>query len=645
MSVPTPHAPDEEWAEERVRRMMEPEQAAKIPKPGDEFSATEAPDGESGAAMTPEVELASSPSSDDDVDELINAKPVEKTEAEAAEPNTLVADPETDKAVEDITKTDGDEVLEAQDTLAQKDVVMKPKLWERFKNDWGDWWDNPRKRYATIATIVLLLAIIFTFPASRAYMLNLVGVRSTITVTVLDGTTNLPLKGATVTVAGVSGQSSTNGTVSLSGVKLGTQTATITKSAFATATLQPNIKTGTTALGSVALKAVGTQFSFVFTDYVSGKTVTTAEVSSGQANAQSNKNGKAILTVAPSEKTSLTASVTAKGYRTEQVTIDTTAPAKPYNVQLVTATKEVFVSKQSGSYDLYTEDVDGKNRNTILTGTGTETQNIALSVSPDGTKAVLVSTRDNQHDSQGYLLSTITTVDVATGKSTAIDHADGVQLLGWSGSKVVFEETVASASAANPNRQRIFSYDTATNKKVQLAAANYFNGTALVGDAVYYIVASSDPGVTDSFSKISVDATAKQTIASQEIWSLTRTGYNSFALETPTGWQAYTVGASTLKTGTAPSTYASREYTDNSDSSQSLWVDIRDGKGVLLTYDTKGAKDTVIASQAGLTNPVRWLDSTSAVVRVVTPSETADYVVNLAANAVPKKITDVTATN
>jgi hypothetical protein len=84
--------------------------------------------------------------------------------ADTEEPNKFIppeqveaSDPVEDKAVDDIMKHDGDEVLQVQDETAAKAVVMKQGPWERFKNFNRAWWNNPKKRWGTVAGIVVVL--------------------------------------------------------------------------------------------------------------------------------------------------------------------------------------------------------------------------------------------------------------------------------------------------------------------------------------------------------------------------------------------------------------------------------------------------------------------------------------------------------
>ncbi len=93
----------------------------------------------------------------------------------------------------------------------------------------------------------------------------------------------------------------------------------------------------------------------------------------------------------------------------------------------------------------------------------------------------------------------------------------------------------------------------------------------------------------------------------------------------------------------APADQKTRVYTNNAANTQSLWIDQRDGKGVLLSYDLATKQDKVLTGQSGLVYPVRWLNDTTAVYRINNDSETADYVVSLDGGE-PKKIVDVTNT-
>ncbi len=99
----------------------------------------------------------------------------------------------------------------------------------------------------------------------------------------------------------------------------------------------------------------------------------------------------------------------------------------------------------------------------------------------------------------------------------------------------------------------------------------------------------------------------------------------------------------TRKLNGAPANLNGRVYVDSPDKKHSLWVEQRDGKGVLLAYDVNAKSDKTLQTKSGINNPVRWLNEQTVIFRVHTDQETADYVMNINGGE-PKKIKDVTNT-
>ena len=96
-----------------------------------------------------------------------------------------------------------------------------------------------------------------------------------------------------------------------------------------------------------------------------------------------------------------------------------------------------------------------------------------------------------------------------------------------------------------------------------------------------------------------------------------------------------------VKASGAPPVLKSRLYVDGPDGKRSLWIDERDGKGVMITYYTENKQEKVIQSQGGLKNPVNWIDDSHVVYRIANGQETADYVLSFNGGE-PQKIKDVT---
>lgn len=558
------------------------------------------------------------------------------------EPDDGMSDPETDKAVDDIVSKEGDELLAAEDARTNEATVVASheNFGQKLKNFFYSWWHNEWARWCTVIGLLVVIGVLAGVPVIRYKVLNAFGVRSSFSVVALDGTTQLPLKNVTVKMSGQTATTDINGVAKLGHLKLGHQTLTVQRIAFATVTQQVTLGWGSNPLGNVSLRAVGEQYTITATDFLSGKPLQNVEATSNGIEALSDKNGKITLTVENSEAQTVPVAIILDGYRTEQLSLPA-ANTLTTNVQLVTDRKDVFISKQSGKYDLYKVDVDGKNKQVLLAGTGTENENISLVVSPAGDQAALVSTRDNMRDNDGYLLTTLTLVNVGTGATQTLDHAEQIQIIDWIDKRLIYDEATAGASAANPQRYKLLSYDYAANSRVQLATANQFNGVLTANGVVYYATAATDPSASPLFAKVRPDGTGRQTLYNQEVWSVFRADYNTVALQTPAGWFNYLIQNNQLNKAGAPASFVSRIYSDAADGQQSLWVDTRDGQGALINYNVATSKDTVLQTQDGLTYPVRWLGNGAAIYSVVTRAETADYVVGLSGGK-PHKITDVT---
>jgi Tol biopolymer transport system component len=317
-----------------------------------------------------------------------------------------------------------------------------------------------------------------------------------------------------------------------------------------------------------------------------------------------------------------------QGYRTEKLSIAANV-AKPIAAKLVPAQKEVFVSKESGKYDLYKMDLDGQNKKVLLPGTGLETPALNVLVDPTGKRAALVSTRDDKRNKDGYLLSALTLVDIESGESEVIEHAEQITLIGWSGTTLIYQQAVAGVSAANANRNKITSYEYTNSKRIQLANANYFSGTVLTGDKLYYVVSSTDPSVQGSFVRINVDATNKKALYSGEVWQLYRVDYKTLKFQTPDKWYEYKLGNAAVAVSTPPASFMSRKYLNSPDGKTSVWVDNRDASGALIAYSVADGKERQVTMQRGLAEAMRWVNDQVVVYRTVTSNEVAEYAMSL----------------
>jgi hypothetical protein len=549
--------------------------------------------------------------------------------------------PETTEAIEEITRDDDEVVLEVE-TAPEEEPAEPTKKRGRIREFFRRWWGNPVARWCTIIGLIVLVIASGLWPTSRYAVLNTVGVRASTTLKVIDSETRLPLKNVTVSASGVTTKTNGDGQATLRRVKLGEQDIRIERAAFAPVSLERTLGWGSNPLPDVLLEATGLQLRFTALDYLSGKPVTSAQASVGDAVAIADDKGQIVLTAADPEADTVTVELTGQGYKTEQVVVAVASIEASREIKLVPAQSLVYISKQSGKYDVLKTDIRGEKPELLLAGTGEERRDsLRLAASPDGATAALVSTRTTQRDADRYPMSTLTLIQSADGANRAIDLAQRIEPIAWQGNTLVYHVVYASASSANSQRSKIIAFDTSSSARKVLATADYFNGAQVVGDTLYYATTQTDPALPSHFTKISISGSSKATLLDKPVWSMLRTSPTEMSLETPDGWYTYLIGDTAARRGTAVDYANARAYTDTPDGKLTAWVDNRDGKGVIVLTDAASGAERVVASASGLQQPLRWLGAGVLTYRVVTTDETADYAVSINGGE-PRKVVDVT---
>lgn len=557
----------------------------------------------------------------------------------------VINDPDTEKAVAEIVAAEGDEILEVEDAIRDTDEpaeaeeeAPKPKQKGRLKK----WLKKPLVRNSLIILAILLVIGAVLFPTSRYAALNTVGVRATSSLVVLDESSGQPLKNVQVSLGSVHAVTDAEGKVKLGHVRLGANTLIIEKRAFAPITKNIVVGWGSNPLGELKLHPTGTQFIFRATDFLSNKPLSKLEASSNDATAVSDDKGVIKLTIDKPGDQPFVVTIKGDGLRTENITLDPNDRAE-HAVKFVPVRKHLFISKRSGKYDIYSAYIDGQDEKVVLAGNGQERDGMALVQHPSDSVAAYVSTRGNQHNSDGFLLSNLLIVDTDTGDTTNVAVSERIQLIDWSGDYLVYVQIAAGASGNSPSRYKLVSYNYKTDVSKDLASSNYFNDVVAVDHVIYYAPSSAYQTGKTAFYKINADGSGQQTIFDQEVWNIFRTSYDHLVLSVQQQWYDYRVGDKTpTKLNAAPADQTPRVYANSQDGSHSARIENRDGKGTLLVYDTQTRSETTLTAQSGLGYPVYWLSNKVLVYRVKTAGETADYVISIDGGD-PVKIRDVTA--
>ena len=93
----------------------------------------------------------------------------------------------------------------------------------------------------------------------------------------------------------MTGKTGKDGKVSLDKLRLGPSQLTVEKKAFAPIRKGMVVGWGSNPLGDFKLNAVGLQYSFVVTDFLSGQPMSKVEATYGEASALSDEKGEIVL--------------------------------------------------------------------------------------------------------------------------------------------------------------------------------------------------------------------------------------------------------------------------------------------------------------------------------------------------------------
>lgn len=542
---------------------------------------------------------------------------------------------ETDRAVDAISSIEADKELEHED--ADRDDVERRMPKHYLMNFFSAWLCTKRGWKWTLAIFFTAAVGLALVPSIRYKALNAAGVRCSLSVITMDGSTQLALPGVTLADGHVHVVTDSAGHAALHNLRLGKQTITLARPGFATATQHVVLGWGSNPLGSTSLKSVGQQYTITVRDFITSSTLSGATANNEGLVALADKSGKITLTISDNTtEQSIPVTISAPGYANKNISLSGTN-LSPVSVLLAPAQKEVYVAKQDGLYGLYSSYVDGAGKQLLLAGTNTETSNISLAVSPDGTQTALVSTRDANYDSGGALLQALTLVNVGDGTPLTLDHGEQILLLGWSGSTVVYEIQTAAGQSPNYN---IVSYNYATSSRNQLASGSQFIGATLAAGVVYYGIPATASTTNNGFYAIQPNGSGKQAILSEDVWSVLRSGYADFSVQTDKSWYDYNIGGNAPSPLTnAPNNLGSTAFLDSPDGK--LSASVVNGQLRISTIGT--GKSSTMGNVSGAAYPLRWLNATDLIYRVTNGSDSSDYVVNVSGGS-PKLITSVVDT-
>ena len=401
-----------------------------------------------------------------------------------------------------------------------------------------------RQRFVIPITLILLLAAVTVFPFSRYALLGL-ALKRDITVTIVDSQLHTPVSKATVTLGKQSVMTNAAGVAHLH-VNVGYHSLTVSKQYYQTYTYRQLVGlTQSRNQVSLQLSARGRLLSIVLTNKLTGKPVMGATVKTLNSEAVTASNGTATV-VLPAATSNRNVAISAAGYNslTGQLNIST-EPAAVNAFAMIPAGKLYFLSNLSGKIDVVKTDLDGSNRQTVLAGTGYESQyNTTLLASADWKYLALYAQRKATGNPE------IDLIDTGTDVMSNIDEGNAnFNLIGWDGDRLIYQvdrstvpdwqsgHQVLKSCNAPTKAITILAQTTASGSNAYDSVRQSFGGVYIRNGKVIYALNWSQPWYVPNTSK-------QATLNSVSADGSSATLLKSFSASAGIDWYSLGVGIS-----------------------------------------------------------------------------------------------------
>jgi hypothetical protein len=497
-----------------------------------------------------------------------------------------------------------------------------------------------KKRIAIALGVVLVIFIILlAVPFTRWPILNTIGFRGNLVVTIQDQESRPIVNALTKLEDGTSTATDRFGRAYFQNAALGKRTILIQKQGYGDKTVVVTNGLGATKKQE-SLKVIGIKLDFDIKDWLSGGPISSAEVVFEKSTATSDTTGRASLIIPPTDEKLIKITISAPGYLNKVLETETAVVSR--EVSLTSSQKNYFISKREGKFDIFSSNLDGSEQKKIIEATGKEEERLLqFTVNRNNKQAILVANRDGKIQN-GRLVAGIYVVDLEKSTLRKVDEGSDIQLFDWSADILTYTKTVPELMYDDPSQARIMNFNTASNKLSEIASANYFSANIVAQGKVFYVPADAyrvlENGVLSSYDLVS--GARRTYLPDRPINYIARSGFQALDLQDSTG-QAFELQVADGKTKATDRRPSITLQVASSPGNQFVsWTDQRDGQGALIIRTVKDGSEKVSAKIPGLTNPVRFVTDELVVARVATSTETADYVVNIHTGKF-KKIVDV----
>lgn len=535
--------------------------------------------------------------------------PVRHVKAESAEvKKEEPEDPKTAEAVDDIVRHEGDELLNVEDS--KQTAVPKKRWYHVFKK---------KKVFIPLITLLVLVALA-AIPQTRYPIFGLFW-KQNYKVLVVDSQTHQPVTEAVVGLDGETTTTNNQGKATLK-VSVGHRSITISKKYYKTLNEKVLVPLHVSSTVSYSLQATGRQVPVVVVNKITGAPLSNALVKAADTEVRTDKNGKANL-VLPADKTSVDGSITASGYNAAKITVQVTTKAVTANTFTLTPAGRVyFLSNATGPINVVSANLDGTDRQTVVTGTGNENPNdTLLFTTRDWKYLALLSQRSGVAPSL-YLITT------SNNKLSVMDSGNASFMpIGWYNHYFLYEVVRNDVPVTQSGHEVLKSYNADTgqiavldqNQTAQNNTDNFytdFSNFNVMNNELTYIVqwyptpGSINSGLTTEQDSLRTVQPGGQNKQDQKTFPANQTGYLQAKLSSPNNLYIsdysssgsstyYSFDGSSVKTANiSDSTYnqAYPTYLLSPSGSQTFWGEQRDGKNTLFIGNQNGANQRQIAS-------------------------------------------------
>jgi len=443
-------------------------------------------------------------------------------------------------------------------------------------------------------------------------------------VQISDSSSGSPVSGATVQVGSINAKTDGSGKATLH-VAVGPHSFSFSKKYYQNANTNltvPILKESNTP--TIKLVATGRQVKVSITNLITKKALSNTEIEVADVTAKTDASGNALLVV-PANLSEAQATLSLSGYNDAKVNIKiSNEVVQQNNFTMVPAGKVYFLSKLSGTIDIVKTNLDGSERSTITSGTGSEdNNNTVMLASRDWKYLALLAKRDSD-------LPKLYVINTADDKLLTMDEGNATfKPIGWYNHYFVYTVSRNGYNSWQPNATSVKSYNAETGQILTLVNSNasgssnadaeyeniwdvLFFGNDVVYTRTWYkypgylqvnnkqdVLAAIRPDGANSRQLKAVDA-ASSYMSNLQLNKPDKLYFGVFTTNS-TDTSYYSLDKNGIVAQTTDSAAQSLpsdaiSYLESPSGSATFWQDERDGKNTLFVGDQNADNPTQIAS-------------------------------------------------